>query len=360
VERDVNQISRAIEAATAADKCHTCACFHDAVASLVTSELIGPLAKPLKEARLALGARESECKGCEVCWPADALNIAAELGQLPAGVGCKMVVVERRGAWPRLPGHYRVLRHAAPVAVCTLHSRTLVDKIAAAAPPGLAIVGSLQTENLGIEHLIENVVANPHIRFLLVCGADTAAAVGHMPGQALVSLAQQGVNAGGRIRGARGTRPVLSNIERPVVDHFREQIEMVDYRGVTTPGGIAATLSDLAARNPGAFAAVPPLQRNARTVIAEPPREPVLDPAGYVVIYADASRRRLIAEHYKTNGVLDAVIEGGNAVEVMATLLRERLVSRLDHTAYLSRELTRAEHALRKGGLYVQDRAPGA
>jgi tetrahydromethanopterin S-methyltransferase subunit A len=43
----------------------------------------------------------------------------------------------------------------------------------------------------------------------------------------------------------------------------------------------------------------------------------------------------------------------------MATLLRARLVSRLDHSAYLSRELTRAEHALRTGGDYVQDRAPG-
>jgi len=360
VGSNVDQITQAIEAATAAEKCHTCACFHDAVASLVTSELIAPLAKPLKEARLALGARESECKGCDVCWPANALNIAAELGHLPAGVGCKMVVAERRGGWPRLPGHYRVLRHAAPVAVCTLHSRPLVDKIAAAAPPGLAIVGSLQTENLGIEHLIENVVSNPHIRFVLVCGADTPATVGHLPGQALVALAQQGVNAGGRIRGARGTRPVLNNIERAIVDHFREQIEMVDDRGATDPGEIAAVVADLAARNPGSLAAVPPLQRNARTVIAKPARELVLDPAGYVVIYTDAIRRLLIAEHYKTNGVLDSVIEGDNAVEVMATLLRERLVSRLDHTAYLSRELTRAEHALRKGSLYVQDRAPGA
>lgn len=360
MERNVDQITQAIEAAAAAEKCHTCACFHDAVASLVTSELVAPLAKPLKEARLALGARESECKGCEVCWPADALNIAAALGHLPAGVGCKMVVVERRGAWPRLPGDYRVLRHAAPVAVCTLHSRPLVDKIAAVAPPGLAIVGSLQTENLGIEHLVENVVANPHLRFVLVCGRDTSAAVGHLPGQALVALAQQGLNAGGRIRGARGTRPVLSNIERTVVDHFREQIEVVDHRGATDPGGIAGVVADLTARNPGSLAIVPPLQRNARTVIAEPSREFVLDPAGYVVIYPDAIRRLLIAEHYKTNGVLDVVIEGSNAVEVMATLLRERLVTRLDHTAYLSRELTRAEHALHKGGRYVQDRAPGA
>ena len=53
------------------------------------------------------------------------------------------------------------MRDAAPVAVCTLRSRSLIDEVVEAAPPGVAIVGSLQTENLGIERLIENVVANP-------------------------------------------------------------------------------------------------------------------------------------------------------------------------------------------------------
>ncbi|MEW6489827.1 MAG: DUF4346 domain-containing protein [Thermodesulfobacteriota bacterium] len=33
------------------------------------------------------------------------------------------------------------------------------------------------------------------------------------------------------------------------------------------------------------------------------------------------------------------------------------LVSRLDHVAYLGRELARAEHALRSGARYVQDGA---
>jgi tetrahydromethanopterin S-methyltransferase subunit A len=360
VAPDFERITQAIAAATAAEKCHDCACFHDAVETLVTSELVAPLAKPLKAARLAFVARASECKGCEVCWPADALNIAARLGHLPAGVGCRMVVAERHGAWPRLPGHYRVLRHAAPVAVCTLHSRPLVDEIAATAPAGLAIVGSLQTENLGIEHLIENVVSNPHIRFVLVCGADTAAAVGHLPGQSLIALARQGLTAASRIRGARGTRPVLHNIEPTVVDHFRQQIEVVDHRGAADPAEIAAVVDDLAARDPGSVAIVPPFERRARTMLAEPSHELILDPAGYVVIYLDPDRRLMIAEHYQTTGVLDAVIEGGNAVDVMATLLHERLVTRLDHTAYLSRELTRAEQALRDGGPYVQDRAPGA
>ena len=50
-------------------------------------------------------------------------------------------------------------------------------------PEGLAIVGTMHTENLGIERVIKNVLANPHIRFLLLCGEDTQQAVGHLPGQ---------------------------------------------------------------------------------------------------------------------------------------------------------------------------------
>ena len=42
-----------------------------------------------------------------------------------------------------------------------------------------------------------------------------------------------------------------------------------------------------------------------------------------------------------------------------ATVINEALISRLDHAAYLGRELARAEQALKTGENYVQDRAPG-
>jgi len=58
---------------------------------------------------------------------------------------------------------------------------------------GLSIVGSLHTENLGIEHLIRNTLANPHIRYLIICGEDTRKAIGHSPGQSLVALREHGV-----------------------------------------------------------------------------------------------------------------------------------------------------------------------
>jgi hypothetical protein len=56
--------------------------------------------------------------------------------------------------------------------------------------------------------------------------------------------------------------------------------------------------------------------------------------------------------------VLRTVVEGKQAEDLAATLLREKLVTRLDHAAYIGRELTRAEIALKERKPYIQDRAP--
>jgi tetrahydromethanopterin S-methyltransferase subunit A len=57
--------------------------------------------------------------------------------------------------------------------------------------------------------------------------------------------------------------------------------------------------------------------------------------------------------------VLDCVIEGATPSALYATAIERGLVTRLDHAAYLGRELARAEQSLRTGEPYVQDRAAG-
>ena len=68
----------------------------------------------------------------------------------------------------------------APVAVCRLTSADLMAPLARL--PGVAIAGRVYTPNLGIEQIVANVIANPAIRFLLVCGRDSPL---FQPGQAL-------------------------------------------------------------------------------------------------------------------------------------------------------------------------------
>ncbi len=49
---------------------------------------------------------------------------------------------------------------------------------------GAALAGTLQTENIGIEKVTCNIVANSNIRYLVLCGPESP---GHLTGEALKS-----------------------------------------------------------------------------------------------------------------------------------------------------------------------------
>ncbi|UCG88340.1 MAG: DUF4346 domain-containing protein, partial [Gemmatimonadota bacterium] len=210
---------------------------------------------------------------------------------------------------------------------------------------------------LGIERVIQNVLANPNIRFVVICGVDSRETIGHLPGQSLLALVQHGVDDHGRIVGARGKRPVLRNLDPGAIEHFRGTVEVIDLIGHTRVSEILRLVAECAARNPGP-AEVFPSQRLVTTVKGYIPQQMVSDPNGYFVLYVDRNRGLLALEHYANNGVLDLVIEGQSAAELYVPAIERGLVSRLDHAAYLGWELARAERALEAGEKYVQDAAP--
>jgi tetrahydromethanopterin S-methyltransferase subunit A len=221
----------------------------------------------------------------------------------------------------------------------------------------VAIIGRLHTENLGIERVIQNTLANPNVRFLILCGADSAQRIGHLPGQSLLSLVRNGLDDRGRIIEARGKRPMIRNVSREAVEAFRKQVEAVNLIGLRLPTEILTTVAGCVDRDPGpaeAFTGLPTIPRT----IARPPERLALDPAGYFVIFLDARRRTLVVEHYQNDGVLDQVLEGRTPAELCTTAVELGLLTRVDHAAYLGQELARAENALRTGELFVQDAAP--
>lgn len=354
----LEKVAEQVMLAVGASKCHRCRCFHDAVAGLEASEAPAELETVLAAARAVLVGQQYDCLGCDPCWPAVALDAAGPRDVITPAQICATAPVVIRDGWPPLPGDYRVLRFAAPIAVCALHSRKLGEAIRQRRPTGLSIVGSLETENLGIERLVANVTANPHIRRLLLCGEDSARQVGHFPGQSLVALIENGIDQDHRIIGARGRRPLLPNLDASVVEHFRRQVEIIDRRGVEDADALAALIAEQAAHAPAPMDTVPDGCPRVEAIEAGDPAALVLDPAGYVVISIDRQRGILLAEHYRNSGVLDLLIRGKHAMNVMAELLGRSLVSRLDHAAYLGKELARAEEALRKGTDYRQDAAP--
>jgi tetrahydromethanopterin S-methyltransferase subunit A len=67
-----------------------------------------------------------------------------------------------------------------------------------------------------------------------------------------------------------------------------------------------------------------------------------------------------VVEHYTNQGVLDCIMEGSSTGLLYTEAIERNLVTRLDHAAYLGRELARAEQSLLQGTPFVQDAAPGA
>jgi len=157
-------ITEQLKEAIAAPKCHKCGCLQQTVEALTGTEAgKGKLAPILTEARSVFVPKKYECLGCPVCYPAIAANAFVEAyPEVEAGLDlCPTEEPQERQGWPPLPGDYSVIRYGAPVAVCALNTEPLVKRFADSRPDGLAIVGTMHTENLGIERVIKNTLANP-------------------------------------------------------------------------------------------------------------------------------------------------------------------------------------------------------
>lgn len=352
-----NQLTEAI----AAPKCHKCGCLHKTVEALSGTEAgKNDLASILAKARSVLVPKLYDCLGCPVCYPAIAANAFVEAyPEVGAGLDlCPTEEPDARPGWPPLPGDFYVVRYGAPVAVCTLNSEALAVSLATRKPDGLAIVGTMHTENLGIERVIRNVLANPHIRFLVLCGEDTQQAVGHLPGQSLDCLFRNGVDDRGRINGAHGRRPVLKNVSPEEIRAFLNQVELVSLVGEQDDKILIERIDAVSERSPGTYAQ-PFAEAPVKRIQATDPSRLTLDKAGYFVIYPERRTKKLVVEHYANQGMLDCIIEGDSTGALYAEAIERNLVTRLDHAAYLGRELARAEQSLLQGTPFVQDAAPG-
>jgi len=90
---------------------------------------------------------------------------------------------------------------------------------------GAALSGTLQTENVGLEKVICNIIANPNIRYLVVCGPESP---GHLTGECIGNLMKNGVDDKKRIIGTKSPAPYLANIPVEWIERFRQQITHVD------------------------------------------------------------------------------------------------------------------------------------
>lgn len=275
---------------------------------------------------------------------------------------------ETRAEWPRIPGKYFVVNPNAPVAVTTLGSVALAKEVYAAAPQGLCIVGKVETENIGIEKIIKNILANPAIRCLVLAGAEPPK---HLTGASFLALFEHGVGDGMRIIDAPGMRPVLPNTSKDEVAAFRDRIEAVNMIGCTDIEEIGSAVVRVAGQETttalGGCSSPPdgkqspavprPGHPSVQRVVAtgEDPERIKLDKAGYFVIQVE--NHALLVEHYDYKNNLVRIVQGPDARSIYLTLIRNEWVTKTDHAAYLGKELAKAELSIRLGFEYVQDGA---
>lgn len=87
-------------------------------------------------------------------------------------------------------------------------------------------------------------------------------------------------------------------------------------------------------------------------------KEWVLDPKGFFTIKPFPEEGIIRVRYYqieKTGHKKVCLIEGKTAEEIVQTIVREKLVSSLQHVAYLGSELQKAEVALKLNLEFVQD-----
>ena len=152
--------------------------------------------------------------------------------------------------WPIVQGDFQSGDPNSPVAVMTCGSHLDEKGICDA---GAAICGSCKTENLGLEKVIANIISNPNIRFILLCGTEVK---GHLAGQTMEALHKNGVKDG-RVVGAEGAIPFIENLADDAIKRYQEQTELVNIMEAEDMGAIKAKIDELKGKDPGAFAGDP-------------------------------------------------------------------------------------------------------
>ena len=175
-----------------------------------------------------------------------------------------MIKIQPSSTYPPERGCYLRGNDNSPVAVVVLLNApygTLPPKVQSipheienlvkvAIETGAALSGTLQTENIGIEKIVCNIVANPNIRYLIVCGEDVE---GHNTGTAIKALADNGIDERRTIIGSQAKTPYLFNIPLEAISRFRDQLTLIDLIGETDPEVITKAVWSCYQENPTPF-----------------------------------------------------------------------------------------------------------
>lgn len=137
-------------------------------------------------------------------------------------------------SWPVVRGDCVRGNPESRIAVVTLASHLEPNEQA-------AVWGSCKTENLGAEKVVANVISNSNIRYILLCGNESR---GHLAGQTLLSLYNNGIDENGRIIGSEGAIPFIENIDKSMIERFQRQVTFIERIGLSDRDAIDRLVED--------------------------------------------------------------------------------------------------------------------
>lgn len=261
--------------------------------------------------------------------------------------------------WPVEEGRYKVGNPTSPVAVCTEATisgiKLNMDRV--------AIIGKCVTENIGVEKIVKNIISNPYVRFLIICGKRSR---GHDVGQTILALSKNGIDKKMRVIGSKGSIPILKHLTFEEIKRFRKQVMVVDMQGETNNQKVVLKINQCFKKNPGKFTGKP--MKIKRLEKFKPvkcikarvfDKKYVVDPKGSFQIAIDKEKGEIVAQHFNFDLELDVQIVGKGARAITDTIIKRGLIGDFpeakDHAAYLGRELTKAQICLENGLDYIQD-----
>ncbi len=128
------------------------------------------------------------------------------------------------------------------IAICTLSSMNLLKDISRSSIiKEVAIAGRLLSENKGIDSLVRSVVSNEKINTIILCGKDT---LGHKPGDSLLCLYKNGLDANHRIIGSVSPHPILT-VSKKEVAKFQGQVKIINKIGKTSISELKSIIETL-------------------------------------------------------------------------------------------------------------------
>jgi len=169
-----------------------------------------------------------------------------------------MLKVQPSPDYPTEEGRYLRGNDFSPVAVAVILiydqdkiPRDIELLVRAGVEAGAALSGTIQTENIGVEKIVCNIIGNPNIRYLILTGPESP---GHSTGEAIISLLKDGVDERKRIMNTNSPTPYLFNLPIEYIERFRKQIvSVVDLLNRGTPDLIGKAVWSCYQETPSEF-----------------------------------------------------------------------------------------------------------